>query len=110
VEPRKKILCIEDDCETAALIVEELADLKPPRQEKAAKSPRQRHRLNFKFKCLADEACHMGATFWKQADEAAFVRVDVRDCAGGRRNCNSGGLGTVLSGTASGACPALQET
>jgi hypothetical protein len=26
VEPRKKILCIEDDRETAALIVEELAD------------------------------------------------------------------------------------
>jgi hypothetical protein len=25
-EPRKKILCIEDDRETAALIVEELAD------------------------------------------------------------------------------------
>jgi hypothetical protein len=26
VEPRKQILCIEDDRETAALIVEELAD------------------------------------------------------------------------------------
>jgi hypothetical protein len=73
-------------------------------QPAPAEAAKSRHRLN-----LRRRVPYRGRSIWGQTDEAAFVRIDVGDCAGRRRHSNGAVLGAVLPGTtAAGARTALQ--